>query len=145
MSILDIFLVEFDFLDDVVIHGVETPLECNVSQVGEVTRNGHQQSCNPIDWSRSQSLYQDFICIPRNNGGHFPIDEQEQVPSTHAAPYQKVLYPCEVTHCQCNLAVYCPDDAREHCCTHCRHVCCLSATTKCLVVEYYDIQEEYDE
>lgn len=53
-----------------------------------------------------------------------------------------MLDPCEVAHCECNLAVDSPDDAGEHGCTHSRHIRCLASGSECLIVKDDNVEEE---
>lgn len=56
-----------------------------------------------------------------------------------------MLYPCEMAHCKCNLAVNSPYDTREHCSAQSSQVSCLTIRTEGLIVEEDNIEEENDE
>lgn len=55
-----------------------------------------------------------------------------------------MLDPCEMAHCECDLAVYCVDYACEHGGPHYGHVGCLPAFPKSLIVENDYVEEKDD-
>lgn len=56
-----------------------------------------------------------------------------------------MLDPCEVAHCEGDLGIHGVDDTCEHYGPHDCHVSGLPVCPESLVVEDYDVEEEYDE
>lgn len=73
------------------------------------------------------------------------VYEKENVPTHNAAPDEKTLNQCEMAHCECNLAVHCPDDASEHNGAHSSLVSSLASSSEGLIVENDEVKEKDDE
>lgn len=140
MCIFNILSVVFDFLDDVMIHWMETSLEGYMGKIWKITRNCYQNGGYPVNRSRTKCFNKDFICIPR--GYYHSIEQDEQIPHGDTTPDEKVLDPSEMAHCEGNLTIYCPYDASKHGGSYSSHIGSLAAGAECLVIEDDEIEEE---